>query len=471
MGDEGNTSDRSAGGDASFVVRESSGDLTENLVEIKRFFAHNKERKYHAKKAPTDAVEGLLDQVIKQHAEMDGRLRASIVAMEDMKTQLEEKHVLFEQEQTARLKAEAALEGSGGQPPRAVKVVQLASLELKLDSHARKLKATMEKAVAKQEHQLAKAVEKLGLQTKQSFASVAARPAAPAAPAAARPSLASRLAPAPGTAPFEPRAMRAPAPNRVIVRTSKLTQGHPLRSPTLDTADVLFKLQTLRDLMGVTVQAVQRMPSGDLAITVKTPTEAKKLQQNNVQWVRQAFEFFSPELPYVADPNYSKTHMVVVHRVSTALSIQRIKEDVEYYGDVRVHDMAWLVGHKRRAGRAFSSLRVKLVGDDDAARMLAARVIGIGNLACPVVVYQAREQVLQCERCQAFMHNAHQCRAPRPKCRRCGANHLTENHPACNSCSAAGHCLHQRLSCANCQQAHLASSRFCARHPAQQLHD
>lgn len=65
-------------------------------------------------------------------------------------------------------------------------------------------------------------------------------------------------------------------------------------------------------------------------------------------------------------------------------------------------------------------------------------------------IYNKKNLVSQCHRCQAFGHGSGQCHMP-PKCVKCAEPHLTENHqgPETNP------------KCANCQGEHTANHREC----------
>lgn len=233
--------------------------------------------------------------------------------------------------------------------------------------------------------------------------------------------------------------------SRAVIRVAPLAADHPLRAPNLDTAKILEKAQR-SERMGAVPLAINRLPSGDLAIQVTSAAEAKQIREADAGWIKDVVGSYGEELPKVADPLHAQRHTVVLHRVGTGHSLDSIQDEIERTCSAPARELQWLAGTKRRQHAAYSSILVKLSAAEDCAKLIQAGAVGIHNAVCRVAPYQPQERVVHCSNCQRHNHPARFCKSPTPRCRTCKGHHHTSKHPACSSCGCNdGTCKHARL--------------------------
>lgn len=270
------------------------------------------------------------------------------------------------------------------------------------------------------------------------------------------------------TASARPPPAVAPQPTRVTLRVSRLDPAHHLRMIS-NVAVLRLVAEQMKAHLGFTPSAIQRLPSGDLAVMLQTEEQVQKTFNSDDQWIHDAFDHMGAT-PELNRPGSIRQLTLVVHGVSCSTSEEEMANDLAQTYAVSIRRARWIVGPQRREHKSHSSMVIETDTQAQRDTLLNMGRIWTGRQTIHTAEYRPRPTIDQCSRCQQFGHVEDRCNAPRPTCRICSMAHHTTAHPPCRYCHAPGqppppdskpHCMHFGLKCANCGGEHAASSRGC----------
>ena len=163
-----------------------------------------------------------------------------------------------------------------------------------------------------------------------------------------------------------------------------------------------------------------------------------------------------------------KVHGVPVHRyMNSENGLSLAREEIELQGVFRLkRDPVWLVSPKKlRTKNQRNATIVVTVGSKDDARKMLKFGLQFGTRRHTTEAYKEVNPESVCTRCCGIGHSNHLgCKGRPPKCSICAGDHETLSH-ACNVVNCRGElgkaCRHCLIKCANCGEAHEASSPRC----------
>jgi hypothetical protein len=163
-----------------------------------------------------------------------------------------------------------------------------------------------------------------------------------------------------------------------------------------------------------------------------------------------------------------KVHGVPIQRyMNSENGLSLAREEIELQGVFRLkRDPVWLVSpRKLKTRNQRSATIVVTVGSGEDARKMLKFGLQFGTRRHTTEAYKEVSPESVCPRCCGIGHSNHLgCKERPPKCSICAGDHETLSH-ACNVVDCQGRpgkaCQHCLIKCANCGEAHEATSPRC----------
>ena len=274
----------------------------------------------------------------------------------------------------------------------------------------------------------------------------------------------------PRAMPTKPISTRSKEERRLIFRREK-----PLDTLHGDTKDIVLGLNRALSNAGMPnfVRAVNAgyAASGHLTVLLQEGTPSNVLVPAYNDMLITAVRRCDPAVISVEISEQwqrIKVHGVPVHRyINSENGLGLAREEIELQGVFRLkRDPVWLVSPKKlRSSKQQSTTIVVTVGSGDEARKMLKFGLQFGTRRYTTEAYKEVNPESVCIRCCGIGHSNHLgCKERPPRCSICAGDHETLSH-ACNVVGCEGRpgkaCQHCLIKCANCGEAHVATSPRC----------
>ena len=274
----------------------------------------------------------------------------------------------------------------------------------------------------------------------------------------------------PRPVPTKPTSTRSKEERRLIFRREE-----PLDTLHGDTQDIVLGLNRALSNVGMPnfVRAVNAgyAASGHLTVLLQEGTPSNVLVPAYNDMLITAARRYDPAVISVEISEQwqrVKVHGVPVHRyMNSENGLSLAREEIELQGVFKLkRDPVWLVSpRKLKTRKQQSATIVVTVGSGDDARKMIKFGLQFGTRRHTTEAYKEVNPESVCTRCCGIGHSNHLgCKGRPPKCSICAGDHETLSH-ACNVVECRGRpgkaCQHCLIKCANCGEAHEATSPRC----------
>ena len=198
------------------------------------------------------------------------------------------------------------------------------------------------------------------------------------------------------------------------------------------------------------LNGVRPLPNNNLRLHCRTEEEAQQLQR--IDWSK-AFDGLTPHKPQYG---------IVVHSVSKeeinfeTTSQNAIIDKLQKFNstrDIRITKVKPLRRKPRlinNEGQISTNQSIVIFTDDkEAANRCIYRGIHVNYSHHDAERYTPQLQITQCYNCTAYGHRATHSKSTKPKCSKCGQNHVTDK------------CESTEVKCGQCERAHESYHREC----------
>jgi hypothetical protein len=139
----------------------------------------------------------------------------------------------------------------------------------------------------------------------------------------------------------------------------------------------------------------------------------------------------------------------------SSFNTELFKEELKIFNNIEsIGPAYWLT----TAENKLASSVVFYLSTDKAAKKAISQGINIAGTHVNIRPFQGVLNKTQCFKCQGYGHEPDKCR--KKACRICGQNHYTKEHK-CLTCLSNSQCPHTKVSCINCNKAHMAHDPIC----------
>lgn len=117
--------------------------------------------------------------------------------------------------------------------------------------------------------------------------------------------------------------------------------------------------------------------------------------------------------------------------------------------------------HTKHPNYRYASIVFAVENKEIAQQLLAKKQISIAGRVVHLAKYHNILAKTQCTSCYKLGHNKEMCKSR--GCKLCAEAHYTKDHQSCKECKVIGKlCAHQKPSCTNCKEEHIATSSACS---------